>query len=273
MEKKLMDFDRKPYDQWTGLKTAPPVAHEGFDSLYEFCKSTSLYHFDESVDDSVSDPPIIIPICKFVGDWDSEVQEMTANTEPATFDYRAETRWDNNNTLEYKDFKRWGYNVDGENPYVVLNRTRRATLTPLLQKIADTFKLENPAMLGGGKPNIKYDVQMPGQMFYWHLDNFGGILKQQRNDYKSFAACDYDQRKIMRLIVFLDDQKPGQVWKKGNSYITWKRGDCMTWPWRDIPHGTANFSHHTRPTLNVTGFVGDATLEFLKTCPREINIE
>ncbi len=72
--------------------------------------------------------------------------------------------------------------------------------------------------------------------------------------------------------VFLDDQKQGQVWKQGNNFLTWKKGDCFTWPWRDIPHGTANFGHDPRPTLNITGEVTEETYKFLKTCPRRINV-
>jgi hypothetical protein len=261
-----VNYDKNPNDVWSSLKTAPPVSYESFNGLYEFCKTTSLYHFDETADDTNCVPPVIIPICRFEGDWDQEVLEMTSVTEPATFDFRAETRLDNNNTMEYNDFKRWGYNVDGENAYTVLNRTRHAELTPTLQKISNLFKFEHPGRLSGGKPNIKFDVQKPGHMFYWHLDNFGGILKQQREDYKKFAECDYDQRKIMRLIIFLDDQKIGQVWRQGNCFIEWQKGDCITWPWKDIPHGTANFSHFDRPTLNITGRVTEGTIEFLKSC-------
>ncbi len=266
MEKILeITYNKNPFDLWNSLKTKDPVTHEGFDSLYDFCKATSLYHFDETVEDGIdSELPVIVPICRFEGDWLDEARAMSEKTEPATFDYRAETRWDNNNSLEYKDFKKWGYDVD--NGYVVLNRTRHAALTDTFQKMSDLFKFEHPGKLSGGKPNIKFDVQKPGQMFYWHLDNFGGILKEQRNDYNTFAACDYDQRKLMRLIIFLDDQHPGQVWKQGNCYIKWKKGDCITWPWRDIPHGTANFSHKDRPTLNITGRVTDGTLAFLKSC-------
>jgi len=267
-----MDFDKSPYELWSNLKTAEPVSYEKFDGLYEFCKATSRYHFDPTVDDTTSEIPVVVPICRFSGNWADEVIAMTEQTFPATFDYRSETRQDNNNSMEYNDFKRWGYNVEGENSYTVLNRTRHAELPPLLQQMSDLFGFEHPALLTGGKPNIKFDVQKPGQMFYWHLDNFGGILKKQRDDYRTFAECDYDQRKLMRVIIFLDNQHDGQVWKQGNEYLTWKKGDCITWPWRDIPHGTANFSHFNRPTLNITGRVTDNTYNFLKTCPRTIDL-
>lgn len=270
-----MNFNNNPYEQWTNLKTADPVDYKDYDGLFNFCKATSNYHFDETIDDTdpTANPPVIIPICNFQGNWDNEINQMSAIAEPATFDYRSDVRQDNNNNLEYQDFKKWGYKVDAEdeNPYVLLDRVRHTDMPVIFQKIVDVFKMTHP---NGRRPdaNVKFDVQRPGQLFYWHLDNFGGLLKNLRKDYTEFAPCDYDQRKLMRLIVMLEDQKIGQTWRQGNTYITWKKGDCFTWPWRDIPHGTANFSHYDRPTLNITGTVTPGTLEFLKTCPRVINL-
>jgi hypothetical protein len=269
----MIEYNTSPYDQWVSLKTKDPVTYHGFDGLYDFCKATSLYDFNKKVGDPVGDIPNYIPICRFYGEWENDVKQMMAQTEPATFDFRSNPRFDNNNNLEYNDFKKWGYKVDGEDDsYAVLNRIRHADLPESMIKIAELFGFDHPAGKKSKKPNIKFDVQLPGQMFYWHLDNFGGILKEQRDDYNTFAACDHDQRLIMRVIVFLDDQKEGQVWKQGNEYIHWKKGDCITWPWRDIPHGTCNFGHDPRPTLNITGAVTEETYKFLKSCPRIISI-
>ena len=110
-------------------------------------------------------------------------------------------------------------------------------------------------------------------MFYYHLDNFGALLKSKRGDYERFADCDYDQRKIIRLIVFLEDQQPGHIWQQGNEYLSWKKGDCFTWPWKDIPHGTANFGHSPRPTLNITGMLTDKSYEALKNFPKSVNVD
>jgi len=99
-----MNFDKNSYELWNNLKTADPVSYKGYDSLYEFCKATSLYNFDKSKPVEY-EPPLVVPICQFSGDWIDEVREMTEQTFPATFDYRAETRRDNNNSMEYNDFK------------------------------------------------------------------------------------------------------------------------------------------------------------------------
>ncbi len=191
-----------------------------------------------------------------------------AESEPATFGFRAKPRLERANDLEYNDFKRWGYDVDGDNgsPYVILNRYRKqSTIPKVFMDIIEKFGFNYPTGNGAPMPNFKFDCQMPGQLFYLHIDNFAGLLKKQRDNYNKPASCDYDQRKLMRIIIFLDDHKVGQVWRQGNEYIEWKKGDCITWPWRDIPHGTANFSHYPRPTLNITGEVTTKTLEFLKS--------
>ena len=176
---------------------------------------------------------------------------------------------DNNNKLEYNDFKKWGYDIESEeNSYAVLNRYMQKDFPRVFKKIAKLFCFDHPAGKKNGKPNIKFDVQIPGQMFYWHLDNFGGLLQDQRQDYNKFSACDYYQRMIMRVIVFLDDHNQGQVWKKGNNFYHGKKVIAL--------HGLGeifhipNFGHDPRPTLNITGEVTEETYEFLKTCPKKI---
>ena len=105
-----------------------------------------------------------------------------------------------------RKYKTVGYDIDSdENSYAVLNRYMQRDFPRVYKKMAKLFCFECPKGNENGKPNIKFDVQIPGQMFYWHLDNFGGLLQEQRDDYNKFAACDYDQRLIMRVIVFLDD--------------------------------------------------------------------
>jgi len=86
-----MKFDKSPYELWKNLKTKEPVSYKDYAGLFEFCKATSLYHFDDNKDDTDCDPPTHIPICNFTGDWDEEVKQLMSQTEPATFDYRADS--------------------------------------------------------------------------------------------------------------------------------------------------------------------------------------
>lgn len=255
-----IQYNNNPLEQWNKLKTLPPVSKDGYDSLYDFCRATSNYHFDENKSDLDSfdtDCPAVIPIKRFEGDWSELVEILSTQTAPATFDKRKQTRLENNNNWEENDFRRWGYDIDGG--YTIANRLLRPELVGDLERIVNDFGFAEPGI-------VKFDVQMPGQCFYWHLDNFGGVLKRQRGDYDQASTADLDQRDVMRLIIFLDDQKQGQMWQHGNLLLQWEKGDCITWPWRDVPHGTCNYGHFPRPVLNITGVVTDKTREFLSKC-------
>lgn len=274
-----INYDHSPYEVWNSLKTNPPVDSSNYDSLFQFCKDTSRYHFDNSVNDLQligTDISPVIPICRFIGDWDADVQDLYSQSQPATFNNRSKPRRNITNNFEENDFRRWGYDIDGG--YAINNRTivkngkvdpddviDRKETKPFIKKIQDMFHLLPPLA-------VKLDVQKPGQCFYWHIDNFGGLLRKARKDYDHLFAGDLDQRKLIRFIVFLDDQQTGHHWQQGNLLLKWKRGDCITWPWRDVPHGTANYGHTNRPTLNITGIATDKTMEFFKYAAKQNHI-
>lgn len=256
-----IEYSRNPGKMWNSLETAPVADKHGYDSLWDWCKSTSRYHFDTTVDDLPSldtNCPVVIPVRKFSGDWDAAVAEIAEQTKKATFGFRSEKRKDANNEWEENDFRKWGYDIDGG--YTIANRIFKPQYAKgwndALQYILDCFGFDTPGQ-------TKLDVQYPGQCFYWHLDAFGGVLKQERGDFDNEARGDLDQRKTMRTMVFLDDQKLGQMWQQGNLLLQWERGDCITWPWRDVPHGTCNYGHDPRPVLNITGTLTQKTWDFL----------
>lgn len=256
LEQYSIDYSRNPLESWLKLKTIQPSLQE-LDSLYEFSKSTSRYHFDTNISDIDlldSDCPALIPITRFADTWSQDLKQLDNLTQPATWAFRTTTRFKKNNQWEENDFRRWGYNIDGD--YAICNRINMPNLPESLQDIVDAFGFESTI--------IKYDVQMPGQCFYWHLDAFGGALKRFRGDFDNTDISDIDQRDHMRVVVFLEDQKNGQMWQQGNLLLSWKKGDCITWPWKDIPHGTTNYGHDPRPVLNITGRVTNKTRDFLK---------
>lgn len=107
-----------------------------------------------------------------------------------------------------------------------------------LQKIIDAFGLE--------QTHSTLHIQKPGQQMMLHMD--AGSVKR-------YNIADKDgPKKIMRLFVFLDDWKPGQIVLAGNTHLTrWKKGEVLWFDWYNIPHGTANFGFYDRPLLCVTG--------------------
>jgi hypothetical protein len=91
--------------------------------------------------------------------------------------------------------------------------------------------------------DVKLQIQMPGEMIAWHLDT-----KKER----LFSASN-DQSCIHRYALFLDDQKPGQVWQINDDYVKWCKGDILHWDHTTAPHGTANFGFDARPIMVITG--------------------
>ena len=241
-----IEYSRNPADMWKNLKTATPTNKDDYTSLFEWCKSMSNYHFSDVEDSLDNDVPAVIPISNFNV---TDIPNFNV-TNPATFSRRAKSRGNENNKMEEADFRRWGYDIDGG--YTILNRKAQPELPYSLQNIIDKFKMK--------EPKVRYDVQMPGQCFYWHIDAFGGLLGRtedpqfSRGDFEKHSAADLDQRKMMRFVIFLDDQQQGHHWQQGNLILQWKKGDCIAWPWKDVPHGTANYGHVPRPTINAVSY-------------------
>lgn len=252
-----IEYSRNPNTMWSSLETLPPTNKDDYKSLYAWAKSTSRYHFTDKEDISSLDTscPAVIPLTRLNI---TDIPNIDL-TQPATFAKRASTRKNANNEMEEYDFRQWGYDIDGG--YTILNRKAKPELPTSLQSQIDKFGFKDP--------HVRFDVQMPGQCFYWHIDAFGGILGNERKgefsrgDFEKHSAADLDQRKIMRIVIFLEDQKLGHHWQQGNLFLQYKKGDCVAWPWRDVPHGTANYGHEPRPTVNVTGIVTDKTYEYL----------
>lgn len=61
-----------------------------------------------------------------------------------------------------------------------------------------------------------------------------------------------DSTNIRRVIIFLEDWKPGHIFEIENTPITqWKAGDFVTWK-NDVLHMAANLGTETRYTAQIT---------------------
>lgn len=121
---------------------------------------------------------------------------------------------------------------------------------PDLEKIVKILQIKNP------RSNLH--IQKPGQMHMMHIDlnNAGG------SGVYDHLSKEEEINNIVRVFVFLADWYPGQIVTIGNvDYTKWKKGDCAYFRWYDVPHGTANYGHHDRPMLFISG---ETTSEFEK---------
>jgi hypothetical protein len=166
--------------------------------------------------------------------------DIVANSRSATWRTRGaagKSRPEEELAAEDYDLEREGYGKD----YVISNLNW--AIPPVLQDIADRFALEDSM--------ARIHVQMPGQVWNLHLDK----LEKWNPD---------DPDSVLRVQIQLTDWESGQFWSYGNyCHSRWRAGEVTTFDWQNLPHATANASHHPRVTLQVTGVRTPATDQYL----------
>ena len=91
---------------------------------------------------------------------------------------------------------------------------------------------------------VKFWTQRPGQLAPLHYD---------RKKHIYFDIDPEESSRIKRYILFLDDQREGQVFYMAGHYVSWKAGDVLGWDQIHYQHGSANFGYEERPNLLITG--------------------
>lgn len=112
----------------------------------------------------------------------------------------------------------------------------------ILKKFRDIIK--NLFPIDHNTAEIKIHNQKPGQMFPLHYD---------RVKYADYEVDKNKEENILRYLVFLKDQQPGQTFLLGDEFIKWKAGDVISWNQTNHMHGSANFGYYDRPALVITG--------------------
>jgi hypothetical protein len=209
-------------------------------SSWEQTKLRSRYHFDNKKIDPDFDQ--VIHLGSFVPCWQEELDKIVLESKSATWRTRGNpakpSRPEEELSAEDYDLEQEGYGKD----YKISNLNWN--VPPMLERIASQFALEDSMS--------RLHVQLPGQVWNLHLDKL-----------EKWAPTDPDS--VLRVQIQLTDWEPGQFWSYGNySHTMWAAGDVTTFDWQNIPHATANASHHPRVTLQVTGIKTDQTREFLR---------
>jgi len=207
-------------------------------SSWDETKKRSQYHFDNRRFDPDQDRVVRLGFIQPC--WDSELADIVANSRSATWRTRGaagKIRPEEELAAEDYDLEREGYGAD----YVITNLNW--AIPPVLQEIADRFALEDSM--------ARIHVQMPGQVWNLHLDK----LEKWNPD---------NPNSVLRVQIQLTDWESGQFWSYGNyCHSRWRAGEVTTFDWQNLPHATANASHHPRVTLQVTGVQTPATVQYL----------
>ena len=208
-------------------------------SSWDETKKRSNYHFDSTVFDPSQDR--VTNLGHIDPSWKTEVDKIVAESKAATWRTRGaagKSRPEEELAAEDYDLEREGYGKD----YVITNLTW--DIPSVLQAVADKFALDD-AM-------VRIHVQMPGQVWNYHLDKLEKWNPENPDS-------------VLRVQIQLTDWEPGQFWNYGNyCHSMWRAGNVTTFDWQNIPHATANASHHPRVTLQVTGIKTPATEAYLK---------
>lgn len=110
-----------------------------------------------------------------------------------------------------------------------------------MPKCIDEYIIPHFTFLDKVAPAVNYFK--PGQYLPLHTDLYG----------KYIELNDIDCGNIMRCMVMLEDNYPGQILQIKDVCIgSWKSGDCFYWNYEEI-HAFYNFSMKDRYAIQLTG--------------------
>ena len=117
------------------------------------------------------------------------------------------------------------------------------------KRILDSFCTAmaiDKALTKPGMSSIKLHVQHPGQIFPLHID------RPQHFDFEGKPGAVNNMPVHSRFLVFIEDQKPGQLFQMDDQCLNWSAGDVFTWNARDTMHGSSNVGYWPRFMLMFT---------------------
>jgi hypothetical protein len=92
------------------------------------------------------------------------------------------------------------------------------------------------------------NLQKAGMLLPLHYDRnrcFDGYMSEE-------SRTNASPGEIVKLIYFLQDQQPGQMFQLGSEFLQWKANDLFEWKWW-APHASANCSIYDRSAMTIIG--------------------
>lgn len=238
---------------------------------WEKIKKTSTWHFNDKPDLSEK---TFFPLCKFVGNWQEGIIKATEDSIEQIF------------SKDNIDFSK--LTDDNEAAHVILDTLKAmgkdhiSTLweTEIYRvnkfgddgKILSETKVDYPEYkpfyqmlekIGMYEPHkVRVTIQRLGQTSPMHTDGYyfnNDYLVKDENLAKRYTQIAGENHlKLSRVFISLTPYTLGQIWQFGHSFWTcYDAGECITFDWRDMPHGTSNFGFAPRVNLQATGFVNE----------------
>ena len=226
---------------------------DNYDSMWEWTKSKSKYHFDKWKQESHGEYFRVLG--RLPNTWNTELSHIIEQAVPRTWENITYSGNQNQKPISTEkrrfDIAKGG----GDLSKIELTDTfDDFTNFPELQKAIDYFGL--------AKIQARCHVQKTGQMFTTHIDPLSRLFTGTEIADPD-AKYDY-VNDIVRITIMLQDWQPGQFKQFGNYvFQQWKAGDYYIHDWENVPHSTANASEHVRVTLQLTGLITDKTRQII----------
>jgi len=214
--------------------------HEGsenFISNWEYCKSLSNYHFDNTISDDSSWYEIL---GRFDSDWDQELECLIENKSKKPLRDRPWATGGENPLKKQESYDRMIMGIpDDQIPYYHAPSKLVRERCPIIMSMIEYFKFE--------KFVFGVQMQYPGQFLQLHIDKF-------QHRYPT------DTAEIVRIQIMLTDYDYGQMFSLGNDvYSHWKRGQILIEDWHNVPHSMINAGKNPVCWIALTGIRSEET--------------
>ena len=210
-------------------------------SSWEYTKNRSKYHFDDKRIDNPGEWFRVLGHCE--NTWTQELDYIKSRTRPMTWRNRKSIAVSSRPTRLSPHIEQEEYDIvqGGGNPEMELTDVfDDFDSVPNLKNLYQQFALDQ------AKPRVH--VQRTGQVFNQHIDKLDLVYP------------DSDPADIIKLVVMLEDWRPGQFYIFGTyTYTHWRAGEVHWFDWFNTPHSTANASHYPRYSINIMGLRTDKT--------------
>jgi hypothetical protein len=246
-------------------------AVNGIPSRWEHNKLRSTWHFDPKADPQEE---TFITMCKFKGDWKAGIDKALKDAKEQTIgNYRPRNQSKQDHDLhegELLDILQASNKQDVSCMYHhhLMSRTHKDTSPEyeIFFKMLDAVGLDIHQM--------RVHIQLLGQVTPFHIDQQMRYARPEWRQLWLNAGADKNPLKLRRLLISLNPWDYGHVWQFGNTcYQGYDAGECITYDWCNMPHGTANFGYTPRITLQATGFITEKTEWLMKNGSKNHVIE
>ena len=210
-------------------------------SNWEYTKHRSKYHFDDTrIDESGQWFKVL---GRYENTWAQELDYIKLHTRPMTWRNRKNTVVTPRPASLSPHIEQEEYDIvqGGGNPKMELTDVfDDLDSVPNIKQLSSQFALD--------QEKTRVHVQRTGQVFNQHIDKLDMV-------YPDSKLAD-----IVKLVVMLEDWRPGQFYIYGTcTYTHWRAGEVHWFDWFNTPHSTANASNFPRFSVNIMGLRTDKT--------------